>query len=170
MNDYGCNVGQFYKSLKKRNLNFEYHGFDIEPLFLDYFKNKFPEIKNNLHQTDLDTGTITNADISVMSATLEFTKNPLEVVSKILNSKPKLFLLRTFLTHEPKEQLYFKENAKVPYLIKQFSFTGLLKHIDENGYTTFVTEDRHTKSIPQYIGCGIVVTQYIIICKPKSNY
>ena len=44
INDIGCNAGQFYKSLKRRNLKAVYRGFDIEQAYLDIAKATFPEL------------------------------------------------------------------------------------------------------------------------------
>ncbi len=39
--DLGCGFGDFYEFLKRRNYNYIYKGYDINPEMIDYCKKKF---------------------------------------------------------------------------------------------------------------------------------
>ena len=39
LNDIGCNVGQFWKGLKRREFNIEFRGYDIEPQYIAIAKS-----------------------------------------------------------------------------------------------------------------------------------
>jgi len=49
INDIGCNLGQFYKGLKRRNIckKVEYYGLDNSEKYLKEAKIIFPDIKSN---------------------------------------------------------------------------------------------------------------------------
>ncbi len=53
LNDIGCNLGQFWKGLKKRGGNIKYRGYDFEEIYLDQARKLFPEISNKLFRFDI---------------------------------------------------------------------------------------------------------------------
>lgn len=41
--DYGCGTGDFYRYLKRRGINVQYTGVDMNPNFIDLARRKYPE-------------------------------------------------------------------------------------------------------------------------------
>ncbi len=53
--DYGCGLGDFYKFLKRRGLNINYTGVDINENFINAAKKKYPECTFMVMNVDDDT-------------------------------------------------------------------------------------------------------------------
>lgn len=52
--DYGCGTGDFYRFLKRRDINVKYTGADINENFINLAKNKYPECTFKVMNTDED--------------------------------------------------------------------------------------------------------------------
>lgn len=166
LNDIGCNVGQFWKGLKRRKLHdVEYRGYDIEQKYLDAALNIFPELDNHIELHDITEHLPRQCQVSVVSATLEHLEFLSPALDNILQTTESLILIRTFCGEHGDKSLFMKEKAQVPYYINQYSFVELLEYSAKYGFRTKVIRDRYTDSMPKYLGQGIVRTKYVIIGK-----
>lgn len=165
LNDIGCNVGQFWKGLARRDLALEYRGYDIEPIYLEEARKIFPELDGRLSILDVTRKTPPAADVSVASATLEHLEHLSPGLEHMLAATRDLALVRTFLGAEPATALFQKPGAQAPYFVNQYSFEDLLGTFDGCGFGTTVVRDRHTDSMPKYLGPGIVRSQYVVVGK-----
>jgi cyclopropane fatty-acyl-phospholipid synthase-like methyltransferase len=52
--DYGCGTGDFYKYLKRRDINVKYTGVDINENFVNLAKSKYPECTFKVMNADDD--------------------------------------------------------------------------------------------------------------------
>lgn len=168
INDIGCNLGQFWKGLKRRCLDLDYSGYDIEPIYIREICKIFPEVRDRIYYLDITREKPKMADISVMSATLEHLAYLSPGLDNILQTTQELFILRTFLGDTNDKSIFMKDGAKKYYYINQYSFLDVLELFDRYNFDTSVVMDRYTGSMPKYLGQGIVRTQYIIIGKRKT--
>lgn len=168
INDIGCSLGQFWKGLKKRHLDLDYNGYDIEPIYIIEAGKIFPEIINRIHCIDITKEKPRIADISVMSATLEHLDSLSPGLDNVLQTTRELFILRTFLGDVYDKSIFMKEGAKKYYHINQYSFLNVLELFDKYGFDTSVVVDKYTGSMPKYLGQGIVRTQYVVIGKNRD--
>ena len=163
LNDIGCNLGQFWKGLKRRDfVNIDYNGFDYEEMYVEEAKNIFPEVSEKFNFLDITKTTPPQCDITVCSATLEHMEYLQPSLENMLESTDKLFLLRTFLGEIPLKSLRMKKNAKTYYNIHQFSFNEIMLSFEKLGFSSKILRDLYTDSMPSYIGNGIIRTIYII--------
>jgi len=165
LNDIGCCVGQFWKGLKKRNLNIAYNGYDIENKYLKIAKSIFPELYNCLFQIDITKSKPHKADISIVSATIEHFKFLSPGLDNILGRTKEMVLLRTFLGENSDKSIFMKSNAQTYYYINQYSFREIFELFEKHGFASSVVRDRYTDSMPRYLGEGIIRNQYIVIGK-----
>jgi len=168
LNDIGCNVGQFWKGLKRRNLNIQYRGYDIEPIYIQTAKSIFPEINNFLYLINITKEKPKHTDISVTSAILEHLESLSPGLDNILETTDKLIILRTFMSESNEKFEFIKENEKILYCINQYSFIKVLSLFEKYGFKTNVIRDRYTDSLPKYLGQDILRTQYIIVGKKNE--
>ncbi|OGX23518.1 MAG: hypothetical protein A2Y03_05070 [Omnitrophica WOR_2 bacterium GWF2_38_59] len=164
LNDIGCNLGQFWKGLKKREWgkNINYFGYDCDDLYLEEAKKVFSEISDNLFKFDVTQEKPPECDITVCSATLEHLENLQPGLDNMLQSTKKLFLLRTFLGEETLCSKRMIEDAKVPYNVHQFSFRELFLALEKNGFSSKVIRDKYTDSMPVYLDDGMIRTIFIV--------
>jgi len=163
INDIGCNVGQFWKGLKKRNLaELSYYGFDYELIYLNAAEKIFPELQGRLYHRDVTIEPLPNSDISVCSATLEHLPSFEAGLANIIKSTNKMVLLRTFLGDSQLTSINMKEGAKDPYLIRQFSFHEIFSTFSNAGFTVTIVRDRYTDSMPRYLSTGVIRSFFII--------
>jgi len=163
LNDIGCNVGQFYKGIKNYYPEIDYHGYDIENLYLEAAKTFFPELKKSISQLDITQEKPRECNISVISATLEHLEYLSPGLDNILKTTKNLCLLRTFLGETTHKAIFKKEAAKTYYYINQRSFLEIMDVFDKYKFQTKIIRDKYTDSMPKYLGQGVVRTQYIII-------
>jgi len=159
VHDIGCNVGHFCRVLARIPQKVMYLGFDISETYLGIARSRYPEY----HFTLLDIETeipAQQADVSIISATLEHIEKWELALSNILVSTRRLVLIRSFFGTESTEQMYKKPGAKHSYLIRQFTFEEVASLAQSMGFTACFFRDQATDSIPQYLGCGITRTQY----------
>lgn len=168
LNDIGCNLGQFWKGLKRRQLNIDYNGYDIEPIYLREIKKIFPDISNFLYSLDISKEKPNNSDISVMSATLEHLERISPGLDNVLQTTRELFILRTFLGDVSDRSISMIDGAKRYHYINQYSFLEVLELFDRYDFHTSIIRDKYTDSMPKYLGLGIIRTQYVIIGKRKN--
>ena len=96
LNDIGCNLGQFYKGLKNRDMTrLDYSGFDYEKVYIKEAINIFPELSNKLHILDISNEVPPLCDITICSATLEHLQYLHLGLDNMLSSPKNLVLLRS---------------------------------------------------------------------------
>jgi hypothetical protein len=163
ISDIGCNVGQFWKGLKRRDHDqFLYSGFDYEKKYLEAALNIFPELEGRLHNHDLTKDSLPDTDITVCSATIEHLPS-LEIgLNDMIKSTRNVILLRTFLGESQLTSLNMKQGAKEPYLIHQFSFHDIFSIFSKAGFKVTIIRDKYTDSMPRYLATGIVRTFYVV--------
>lgn len=168
INDYGCNVGHFTKGCNHLKFPFTYMGYDISETYLNIAIKNFQNIGEfkylNLDSTEKILQ-LDDADISIMSATLEHLENHAEVVRNILIKTKKIFLLRTFIGDEYREEICNTRNSKLGYLIKQFQLSIFWEISKEQGFSMTVTRDLATDSQALFVcnGDSINRSQAVII-------
>lgn len=165
LNDVGCNLGHFYKGFKRRNLNLEYRGYDIEPMYLKKACEFFPEIKGRLFPLNITETAPEKSDVTVVSALLEHLETLSPGLDHLLESTNEMICFRTFLGENAQKAIYFKDGAQTYYHINQYSFLEVLDTINKHGFCSNVVRDRYTDSMPKYLGQGIVRTQYVVIAQ-----
>lgn len=149
LNDYGCNVFQLYKGIKKRKLNAKllYTGYDHDKHYISLGLKYFPELKKKFRVLDLEKIAPKKSDIGVISATLEHMINPDKALNKILNSTRKLIIIRTFLGKKKIRKLFSdKKFVDNPYFINQFSFNWLKNKLIKTKFKKIeILKDKATK-------------------------
>ena len=164
LNDIGCNLGQFWKGLKRRDfVNIDYNGFDYEEMYVEEAKNIFPEVSEKFNFLDIEKTTPPQCDITVCSATLEHMEYLQPSLENMLESTDKLFLLRTFFGEIPLKSIRMKKNAKSYYNIHQFSFHEVFSSFKRNGFSPKIIRDQYTDSMPRYLDDGIIRTFYVVM-------
>ena len=155
LNDYGCNVFQLYKGIKKKKLNNKllYTCYDHDNHYIKLGLKYFPELKKKFKVIDLEKITPGKSDISVISATLEHMINPDEALNNILNSTKKIIIIRTFLGRKKIRKLFsdtkFVDN---PYYINQFTFNWIKKKLIKKKFTNIkILKDKATKDKTKFI-------------------
>ena len=158
LNDIGCNYFQFYKEIKRLKLekSFNYFGYDIDNKFIELGLKYFPELRNKSSIKNVEDFLPRNAEISVISATLEHCDNPFKLLKNICNSSSKKVFLRTFLGKENIVKLQDdKKYVKSPYFINQFSFDEIINFFlkfvaNHNISLVYVTHNLKYASMARY--------------------
>lgn len=165
--DIGCQAFQFYKEIKKRNLNFQYFGYELDKRYVDIGLNYFPELKDFVEVCDFSTKEdVKHTDITICSATIEHVDNWASFLMKMLSTTTSTLLLRTFFGEVTRRDLCHHLGADEGYPIWQFSFSEFLSLIRDAGFYPEIIKDRYTDSLPKYLNVqphGIVRTQYVIV-------
>ena len=166
LNDIGCNLGQFWKGLARRDgLAIDYRGFDVEEIYRQEAVKVFPELDGKLAGLDITTETPPSADVTVVSATMEHLPGLQPALGHLLDSTQEIALIRTLMGDTSETALRHKPGAAKPYPVNQYSFVELLAACEESGFETEVHRDRHTDSLPVYLGDGIVRRQYVVVAR-----
>ena len=151
LNDLGCNYFQLYKEFKRRNLNYNYKGYDIDKKYIDIGLNIFPEMKNKYKIMNIENNKPRICDVSVSSAILEHTINPEKFLNNIIYTTKKFVILRTYLGNENIFELYGdKKNVTNPYYINQFSFKYLIDFFHKNKFNLEFHQDIATSCSLKY--------------------
>lgn len=164
IHDIGCNVGHFCRVLPELQHEVIYRGYDISETYVGRARQRHSGHSFSL----LDIATELpeqNADVSVISATLEHIELWETALENILKTTRQLVLLRSFFGMQAASDMYKKAQAKHPYLIRQFTFEQVAVAAESKGFSTRFLRDRATDSIPQYLGSGVTRTQYIAVLK-----
>jgi hypothetical protein len=163
VNDIGCNVGHFYKGLKRRDLRLEYRGYDVEQIYLDEAVKIFAELDGNLSLLDITAQAPPPADVAVMSATLEHLEHPRPALDHLLEGATRLVVLRTFLGEVPLRAVQQIAGAPNHYFAHQYSFQEVLDGFAEHDFWPVVVRDRHTDSMPIYMTNGIIRAHHLVV-------
>ncbi len=168
IHDIGCNVGHFCRVLPELQHEVIYRGYDISETYLGLARERHPQHSFGL----LDIATelpAEEADVSIISATLEHIEQWEAALSNILASTRQQVLLRSFFGMQGASDMYKKAQAARPYLIRQFTFEQVASAAAGMGFSTRFLRDRATDSIPQYLGCGVTRTQYIAVLRKDQK-
>lgn len=126
-NDYGCNVGHFFRGVEDIGCTVRYRGFDISETYLSIARNRFgPQHWHLLDVTALSVrAELLDSDISVVSATLEHLEHCDRAMQNIFSHTKKLVILRTFVGEASRQDRCIAIGAKSDYLIRQFTINDL---------------------------------------------
>ena len=166
VNDLGCCVGGFNRGIEELGtVEFDYTGYDISETYLSVAREHFPA--RCFQIADIATTRPREADVSVMSGTLEHLADWPQAIANIAATTRRFALIRTFLGTSHEWAYYYKEGARSPYPIMQFTFEEMHDVVSATGFSLEVIRDIATDSIPKYLGCGITRTQYV--CRLTRN-
>lgn len=169
LNDFGCNYGQFYKEIKRRNAvsRFEYFGFDIDQKFLDLGIEHFPELSERVKILNVEKSTPNSADVSICSATFEHMDRPDEALQNMLDCSKQIFVLRTFVGAEEIKQVQADPKyVSSAYNINQFGLFNLVREFYNKGFFLSVHPDRATNGSEPYElwkGSGVERQMHLIV-------
>jgi hypothetical protein len=137
LNDFGCNVGHFFRGLEDIKFSINYLGYDISQTYLEIAKNKFgAEFFENLDLASDSTIRVPReADISVISATLEHIENYEAAIKNIFCNTRHIVVMRTFVGNISLKDSCRKEGAKSDYLIRQFTIEDIVRIPFELGWS-----------------------------------
>jgi ubiquinone/menaquinone biosynthesis C-methylase UbiE len=142
INDIGCNVGHFFRAIEDIKCNVDYCGYDISDTYINVAKEHFKN--NNFYNLDISKQNPRNADITVISATLEHITDYKNAIKNIINSTNHAIILRTFTGDQYLCDECLKTGAIKPYYIQQFIENDLCSLFD-NDWSYEVFEDLATK-------------------------
>ncbi len=177
INDIGCNYFQLYKEIQKRDLQnkYDYFGYDIDKKFIEIGLKYFPELQDKYEIADIQDIVPRKSQISIVSAVLEHTNNPTDMLDNILESNSNYIYLRTFAGKDNINYLMDdKTYVEEPYYINQFSYDFLNEFFSKYNYKIEFIRDEATKNSSEYEvfkGSDIIRKMYIIFAKNlnKSN-
>jgi hypothetical protein len=147
LNDFGCNVGHFFRGVEDIKFSINYLGYDISETYLEIARNKFGEYFENL---DIATNSTLKfprvADISVISATLEHIENYEAAIKNIFCNTRNLVVMRTFVGNISLKDSCRTEGAKSDYLIRQFTIENIVRIPVELGWSYQIELDVATSN------------------------
>lgn len=168
IHDIGCNVGHFCRVIPELQHEVLYRGFDISETYIALARERHRG--NSFCLLDIAAeAPAQEADISIISATLEHIEQWEDALSNILASTRQQILLRSFFGMQSASDMYKKSHAAHHYLIRQFTFEQVANVASSKGFSTRFLRDRATDSIPQYLGCGVTRTQYIAVLRKDQK-
>jgi hypothetical protein len=133
INEFGSNVGHFYRGVQDIKTEVDFIGHDISEVYLSIARQNFN--KNCFINLDISNNKPREVDITVISATLEHISDHNAAIKNMLDSTKEMIILRTFVGKEYLEEYCLKDGAEEPYLIKQYTLEML-----ENHFNRFVWE------------------------------
>lgn len=160
INDFGCNVGHFYRGVIDMPVN--YIGYDISETYINIAIENFG---NFFEILDISSELPRKCNVSVISATLEHIEDYESVIKNIFENTENLVIIRTFIGDRNIKDFYHKENADQKYLIRQFTIGDIIEVPCKLGWKYDIIDDDSTNSIEKNIGGSINRTQKIIIFK-----
>jgi SAM-dependent methyltransferase len=172
INDFGCNVGHFYRGCKDLLKDFSYVGYDISETYLTIAKSSFEKSGNNLFNL-LDFSLVSSkprirfADISVISATLEHIQDYREAIENIFSSTGSLVLMRTFVGNDQLSDYCMTDGAQSKYLIRQFKIEDLIVKPRSKGWSFDLVQDKATLGHSKFVCNGRTIprSQFILVFK-----
>ena len=148
LNDFGCGVGNFYRGIDFLQGLIDYRGYDVSDVYLSIARDFFPA--GNFIKLDISEHIPQEADIAVMSATLEHLDNYSNVLKNIFFSTKKLFILRTFIGPESLFDRCLTFRATDSYLIRQFTIEEIALNLPE-GWKYDLLEDNATNGKTKFV-------------------
>ena len=142
INDLGCNYFQFYKEIKLQKLKYKYYGYDADEKFLELGLKKFPELKKNSWNVNVENFTLKKTDCTIASAILEHCDKPQKIFKNIFQSTKKIIILRTNLDYKENNFILKKKGRKLNYRV--FAFKDILRLFRKNNFTPLILLDEAT--------------------------
>ena len=127
INDYGCNVGHFFRGIPDIAHPTDYSGYDISETYLSIARMSFGE--HYFHLLDVadakTDGILRSSNIAVVSATLEHIDYYDIALKNVFSRTTDLVIIRTFLGDISRSDRCTKHGARSSYLIRQFTVDEL---------------------------------------------
>ena len=142
INDLGCNYFQLYKEIKLQKLKYKYYGYDADEKFLELGLKKFPELKKNSWNVNVENFTLKKTDCTIASAILEHCDKPQKIFKNIFQSTKKIIILRTNLDYKENNFILKKKGRKLNYRV--FAFKDILRLFKKNNFTPLILLDEAT--------------------------
>ena len=142
INDLGCNYFQLYKEIKLQKLKYKYYGYDADEKFLELGLKKFPELKKNSWNVNVENFTLKKTDCTIASAILEHCDKPQKIFKNIFQSTKKIIILRTNLDYKENNFILKKKGRKLNYHV--FAFKDILRLFRKNNFTPLILLDEAT--------------------------
>ena len=142
INDLGCNYFQLYKEIKLQKLKYKYYGYDADEKFLELGLKKFPELKKNSWNVNVENFTLKKTDCTIASAILEHCDKPQKIFKNIFQSTKKIIILRTNLDYKENNFILKKKGRKLNYRV--FAFKDILRLFRKNNFTPLILLDEAT--------------------------
>ena len=176
INDFGCNVGHFFRGCDDLNIQIDYRGFDISETYLNVAKSHFgTSDKHSFNFLDVASvnaaSVIPTADVAVISATLEHIDDYKSALQNICEKTRHLVLIRTFIGEETLSEMYQKRGATHPYLIRQFTIQDLMCGGLSSEWSYTKHRDEATGSTEKLISKTPLITRtQWVLALEKPNY
>ena len=170
--DIGCQAFQFFKEIKKRNLQFDYYGYELEQAYVDIGLEYFPELSKKVFVGDFaKLHEVKHTDVTICSATIEHIDNWIDFLQRMLITTSKVAVIRSFFGENTKRNMCNHHDLTDAYPIWQFSFAEFLGTVKKCGFIPEIVRDRYTDSLPKYLDVcpvGIIRTQYVVVARRIS--
>jgi len=170
INDLGCNYFQLFKEIKIQKFKCNYFGYDIDKNFIQLGLSKFPELKNKYKVKNISKYRPRKTEISVISAVLEHTEEPLNFLNNIIKTTSKIVILRTFIDNKSKIKLVKNKKLNQPYFLNQFSYNMILDLFLKNNYLPHFYSDLATKNSYYNEIYPNIFRRFFIIVFCKKDY
>jgi len=154
LNDLGCCVGNFFRGVDFLQGSINYRGYDVSDIYLSIAREFFPA--GNFLKLDISEQMPQEADVTVMSATLEHLDNYTNALKNIFSSTKKLFILRTFVGPESLFDRCQTFQATDSYLIRQFTIEEIRSNLPE-GWRYDLLEDSATNGKIKFVCNGLTI-------------
>lgn len=174
INDFGCNVGHFYRGCLELKIPCIYTGYDISESYLKVARQRFGDVVDfNLLDISKPKAidSIKTADVSVISATLEHIQDFTIVLKNIFEKTRKMVLIRTFLGENLLSDFCLTDGAKQKYLIRQFRLSDISQSPSALGWSSTVIPDLATSGERKAVcnSSKIYRKQYIILFEQNNE-
>ena len=154
LNDLGCCVGNFFRGVDFLQGSINYRGYDVSDIYLSIAREFFPA--GNFLKLDISEQMPQEADVTVMSATLEHLDNYTNALKNIFSSTKKLVILRTFVGPESLFDRCQTFQATDSYLIRQFTIEEIRSNLPE-GWRYDLLEDSATNGKIKFVCNGLTI-------------
>lgn len=129
INDYGCNVGHFFRGIADICSSVSYIGYDISRAYLNIAQSKFGSCHFQYLDFSKETAqnTIRSADVAIISATLEHVFDFETAIENIFRNTRSLVIIRTFIGSQSLVEHCRTLGAAEDYLIRQFTVDDIVR-------------------------------------------
>jgi hypothetical protein len=136
INDYGCNVGHFFRGIEDIRCAVKYRGFDISGTYLSIARRTFG--REHFHQLNIEQHPVDamwpQSNVAIISATLEHLDKYSHALGNIFSHTMDLVVLRTFVGKDSLLDKCRTFGANSDFLIRQFTIDDLTKISGELGW------------------------------------
>lgn len=167
LNEFGCNVGHFYRGVESLAFPVDYRGYDISETYLEIARQEFGD--HLFHNLDVaiedEAQAPEKCDISVVSATLEHIDDFQAALRKIFATTSNLVLMRTLVGRDSRAEYCRTTGAAADYLIRQFTLDDLVTYPASLGWHYEEQEDAATGGVTKNVcnGTSIPRSQRVLI-------